>query len=168
MSQDTTLEVPCHCDAKRAPNGQDEDGGVRSCGHRRRVLLGGCGASHPQGSSAPPSTTESSTTTAPAAPTTSTTAAEPPAGFAAAKSEWQQGATASSADQGTYLTQAATDLNGAIGSGAANTSGYATAVQELQQLASLPDADQTAAQSSEFQSDTTALNTFFGTSGLYQ
>ena len=86
MSQDTTLEVPCHCDAKRAPNGQDEDGGVRSCGHRRRVLLGGCGASHPQGSSAPPSTTESSTTTAPAAPTTSTTAAEPPAGFAAAVS----------------------------------------------------------------------------------
>ena len=74
----------------------------------------------------------------------------------------------SSADQGTYLTQAATDLNGAISSGATNTSGYATAVAELQQLASLPDADQTAAQSSEFQSDTTALNTFFGTSGLYQ
>jgi hypothetical protein len=82
--------------------------------------------------------------------------------------EWQGGASAISADQGSYLTQAATDLSNAIAAGEANTSGYSSAVQELQQLASLPETSDTPTQISEAQSDTTALNTFFGTSGLYQ
>jgi hypothetical protein len=111
--------------------------------------------------------TPASTTTTAATATTSTTAApQPPAGFVAAKVQWQDSATAISADQGAYLTQAATDLSNAIAAGEGNTSGYSSAVQELQQLASLPETNDTPAQISEAQSDATALNTFFGTSGL--
>jgi len=138
------------------------------------VLLGGCGSSGGSGSAPTTSTAPSPRSQAPTTFTTSTTSttsttttSQTPAGFAAAKLEWQRGATAISADQGTYLNQAATDLSNAIAAGEGNTSGYSSAVQELQQLASLPDADQTPAQNSEFQSDTMALNTFFGTSGLY-
>jgi hypothetical protein len=136
------------------------------------VLLGGCGSSGGSGSAPTTSTAPSPRSQAPTTSTTSTTSttttSQTPAGFVAAKHEWQQGAAAISADQGTYLNQAATDLSNAIVAGEGNTSGYSSAVQELQQLASLPDADQTPAQNSEFQSDTMALNTFFGTSGLYQ
>jgi len=136
------------------------------------VFLGGCGSSGGSGSAPTTSTAPSPRSQAPTtfttSTTTTTTTSQTPAGFAAAKLEWQQGAAAISADQGTYLNQAATDLSNAIAAGEGNTSGYSSAVQELQQLASLPDADQTPAQNSEFQSDTMALNTFFGTSGLYQ
>jgi hypothetical protein len=82
--------------------------------------------------------------------------------------QWQEGAAAISADQGSYLTQAATDLSNAIAAGEGNTSGYSSAVSELQQLASLPETSDTPAQISEAQSDLMALNTFFGTSGLYE
>ena len=41
------------------------------------------------------------------------------------------------------------------------------AVQELQQLASLPETNDTPTQMTEAQQDTSALNTFFGTPNLY-
>jgi hypothetical protein len=107
-----------------------------------------------------------SSTTTPT--TTATTAPQVPAGFTAAKQEWVGGSNAISADQDSYFSKAASDLTSAINSGAPNVSGYQMAVQELQQLASLPDADLTSTQDSEFQNDTSALNTFFGTQGLYQ
>jgi hypothetical protein len=100
--------------------------------------------------------------------TTATTAPQSPAGFTAAKQEWTEGSTAISAEQNTYFSQAASDLTGAINSGAPSTSGYQSAVQELQQLASLPETDLTPTQDSEFKNDTSALNTFFDTQGLYQ
>jgi len=152
-------------------------------------LLAGCGSSGSRGkpspsttsSSAPAgaasttttvvittTTTHATTTPTGATTTPTTTATQVPAGFTAAKQQWVEGSTAISADQDGYFSQAASDLTGAINSGATNVSGYQMAVQELQQLASLPDADLTPTQNTEFQNDTSALNTFFGTQGLYQ
>jgi pyruvate/2-oxoglutarate dehydrogenase complex dihydrolipoamide acyltransferase (E2) component len=128
------------------------------------LSLSGCGAGDGAPSATTTSTLPRTTTTTPAATgTTATTAAD----FASAKSQWEQGANAISADQGTFLDQAATDLSDAIAAGG-STPGYQTAVQELQQLASLPETDDTAAQMSEAKNDITALNVFFGTSALYQ
>jgi hypothetical protein len=138
------------------------------------ALLGGCTSGGGSASittstnSSSKSHTATTATTSTTATTTTTSAPQPPAGFAAAKLEWQQGASAISADQNSYFTQAATDLSNAIAAGEGNTSGYSSAVQELQQLASLPETSDTPAQMSEAQSDITALNTFFGTSGLYE
>jgi len=88
-------------------------------------------------------------------------------GFEAAKQAWEKGAAADSADQGTYWSRAESDLTQATDSGASGDAGFKSAEHELQQLAALPDADQTQAESAEFQHDTRALNTFFATSGLY-
>jgi hypothetical protein len=89
------------------------------------------------------------------------------ADFADAKVQWENGATVDSAHQGIYWTNAATDLTRAAGAGAPNASAYATADQELRQLVSLPDAMQTPVQNAEFRREVAALNTFFGTPGLY-
>ena len=45
--------------------------------------------------------------------------------------------------------------------------GYAGAVTMLNQLISLPDAQQTPAQNAEFHADINSLNAFFKTPGLY-
>jgi hypothetical protein len=133
------------------------------------IGLDGCSSGGGAPSAATTSTVPKTTTTAPApaTSTTATTGAASSADFASAKSEWEQGASAISADQGSYLDQAATDLGDAIAAGG-NTSGYQMAVQELQQLASLPETGDTAAQMAEAQNDIGNLNTFFGTSGLYE
>ncbi len=149
------------------------------------VTMAGCSS---LGSSSPSATGKSASTTAPAVPTTasttaptasttvpttasttvptpaSTTAPTTPVGFTDAKQEWEQGAAAISADQGSYWLQAASDLTGVSDPPGP---GYATAVGELRQLASLPDAMMTPAQSAEYQADIGALNGFFSTSGLY-
>jgi hypothetical protein len=81
-------------------------------------------------------------------------------GFIWAKAAWQQGASANSAHQGAYWTEAENDLK-------TNDGTYATAVSQLAQLISLPDANQTAAQNYAYHHDISALNAFFGTPGLY-
>ncbi len=79
-----------------------------------------------------------------------------------------QGASASSAELGRYLLQAASDLSGAIAAGDDHASQYQTAVMQLKSLASLPETDDTPQQMAEAHSELTALNAFFGTSGLYE
>ena len=112
---------------------------------------------------APTTTTVASTTTT-LPPTTTPSAVA--ADLARAKQAWEQGATAISVDQDLFYDRAEDDLKDAVEAGATSAS-YATAVQELKQLATLPDAMLTPAQDAEFKSDTTALNTFFATPGLY-
>lgn len=84
--------------------------------------------------------------------------------FSDALAQWQLGSSASSADQGQYLHQAATDLT--LGDG--DNPSYVTAANELTQLVALPETGDTPAQMAEAQSDISALNTFFATSGLYE
>jgi hypothetical protein len=116
--------------------------------------------------STPASTTASS---APASSASSTAVSSSSAGytvdFSAAKSQWVQGSTASSAQEGEFWLHAASDLDTAVSVGA--PSSYSHAAGQLRQLASLPDAMLTPTQQTEFHNDVTALNSFFGTSGLY-
>jgi len=101
---------------------------------------------------------------------TATHTAKPPvshAGYDAARKEWQQGATAISAQMGLYWDNAATDLTSGETSDSGDTSGYAAAIKELKQLITLPDAQQTPTQNAEYHADINALNTFFNTPGLY-
>jgi len=85
-----------------------------------------------------------------------------------AKQQWVQGAASISADQDTYLLQAASDLTNAIAARGVNVSQYQTAVQGLKTLASLPETSDTPQQKAEAQSDLQALNAFFGTTDLYE
>lgn len=85
----------------------------------------------------------------------------------AAKNEWIEGASAISADQNSYFDQAATDLANAAPSAGAQSASYMMAVQELQQLESVPETSDTPAQIAESHRDTSSLNAFFGTPGLY-
>jgi hypothetical protein len=80
--------------------------------------------------------------------------------------QWQAGATAISAQQGKYWSQAATDLTQGETTDSDPT-GYAAAVTELKELISLPDAQQTPQQNARFHADIDGLNTFFKTPGLY-
>jgi hypothetical protein len=124
--------------------------------------------------SAPPPSTSVPTATVTAPPTTiqppvtttTTTSAPITAKYDAARVQWQAGATAISAMQGKYWTQAAADLTAGETTDS-NPTGYAAAVTALKQLVSLPDAMQTPQQNAEFHADINALNTFFHTPGLY-
>jgi len=134
------------------------------------------------GTAAPPPTTPPATTPAPASGGTHTT---PPAtttpssgggtgsgkpagkGYDKARSQWQQGATAISAEMGKYWLTAAAALTAGEVTDTGDTSGYLAAVKALTELASLPDAQQTPAQNAAFHADIAALNTFFNTPGLY-
>lgn len=87
--------------------------------------------------------------------------------FAKARQEWSAGAASISAKQGFYWLAAAKDLETAVAAKALGTSGYSNAANELVQLSKLPDAMQTPAQSKEGNALTAALNSFFGTNGLY-
>jgi len=91
----------------------------------------------------------------------------PPPGYTTATQQWEQGAKSIAAGQSGYWDRAAADLRGGLSSGAAGTSGYAAAIQELQGLAAIPETSDTPAQMAEAQSDSLALNLFFGTDGLY-
>jgi hypothetical protein len=80
--------------------------------------------------------------------------------FAAAQLLWIRGASASSANQGNYWSQAKSQL-------ATQGDEYSYYVNELHQLISLPDANQTPAQNHRYHHDINDLNNFFGTPGLY-
>jgi hypothetical protein len=129
------------------------------------ALLGAC-TSTP---AAPVNTPPPVTTAAP--PATTAAVQAPPAapvtaGYDTAKTQWQMGATAISAQQGLYWTQAATALT--VGEATdTNTTGYADAITHLKELVTLPDAQQTPAQNAAYHADINALNAFFKTPGLY-
>jgi hypothetical protein len=80
--------------------------------------------------------------------------------FAGAQVAWIQGATASDAVQGVYWTRAENDLKAAGGA-------FTTQITELKQLIALPHTSLTPTQIAEVQHLTRALNSFFGTPGLY-
>ena len=87
--------------------------------------------------------------------------------FSEARRLWVAGASAISADQGSYWTQAATLLTNAVNSGASGTAGFAEAAQNLTNLTALPDAMLTPAQQTERVNYLGALNIFFSSPGLY-
>jgi len=87
--------------------------------------------------------------------------------FAEARQEWSAGAGAISAKQGLYWLAAAKDLEAAVAARVPGTSGYSNAADELVQLSELPNAMQTPAQRKVDTALTAALNSFFGTNGLY-
>jgi hypothetical protein len=80
--------------------------------------------------------------------------------FARAQVEWIAGSKAIDAQMGAYWTQAENDLKAAGGA-------FTTQISQLKQLISLPDAQRTPAQNAAWTHDVSALNTFFGTPGLY-
>ena len=90
-----------------------------------------------------------------------------PAEYYEALQLWKAGATAISADQGSYEIEAENLLINALGAGVAGTGGFQAAATELTQLSGLPDAMMNSSQQAEFNTDASALNAFFGTSGLY-
>jgi hypothetical protein len=73
-----------------------------------------------------------------------------------------------SADQGTYWNAAIADLKAGEKTDKGDVSFYPHVIADLQNLISLPDANQTPAQSSAFKGDVMTLNGFFMTPGLYQ
>ena len=87
--------------------------------------------------------------------------------FSEARQLWVAGASAISADQGSYWTHAASLLSNAVSSGAPGTAGFAEAAQELTALAALPDAMLSPAQKTQEINLVGALNTFFSSPGLY-
>ncbi len=88
-------------------------------------------------------------------------------GYQSALAQWKAGATAISAQQGGYWLKAAADLKAGEGTDAGTTSGYPSAINELTELAALPDAQQTPAQNARYHADIGALDAFFATPGLY-
>jgi hypothetical protein len=87
--------------------------------------------------------------------------------LAEARQEWSAGAGSISAGQAGYWLRAAKDLEAAVAAKAPGTSGYSNAANQLVQLSKLPDAMQTPAQSKEATALTAALDSFFGTNGMY-
>jgi hypothetical protein len=91
-------------------------------------------------------------------------------GFTDAKEEWQIAVTVTTAEVGAFWGQAAIDLRYAVTHDQGDTSGYATAIDELVNLASLPEGttalkdDPTLPQ--QFSTDVAALDSFFNTPGL--
>ena len=83
-------------------------------------------------------------------------------GFAAAQAAWKQGSQVDLAQLNEYLSQAASDLR------QAGDPSYDTAISQLTYLAGLPDSNDTPTQIANAQTDDKALDTFFGTPGLYQ
>lgn len=148
------------------------------------VLLGGCtrpavfSAQAPAPAAVPPSVAPSSVAPS-AVPSASDADATPDASpsddptpgathlYDEAKAQWKQGAGAVSAQQGAYWLKAASDLQAGEDTDDRDTSGYPQAINELTDLASLPDAQQTPAQNAQYHQDIDDLNAFFGTPGLY-
>jgi hypothetical protein len=128
--------------------------------------LSGCAGASP---GTPPDHLSTSDRTAP--PATTTPGAPPPttvrtSSYDAARAQWQAGATAISAEQGKYWSQAAANLTAGETTDSDPT-GYAAAVAMLSELISLPDAQQTPEQNARYHADIDALNSFFHTPGLY-
>jgi hypothetical protein len=136
------------------------------------VSISACSSGGPSAAaSTPPVPPATAATALPTvAPTTVAATTPPPApvtrSYDAARVQWQDGATAISAEQGRFWSQAAADLT--LGETTdSDPTGYVGAVTMLNQLIGLPDAQQTQAQNAEFHADINGLNAFFKTPGLY-
>jgi hypothetical protein len=99
----------------------------------------------------------------PASPTTT----KPHAWFVQARQEWRLGAESDAASEGLCWWKAALDLDSVASVIRAGTSGYLGAADELEKLAALPDAMDTAAQINESHTLIRRLNGFFGTKDEY-
>lgn len=121
------------------------------------VSSGGCTVSDPAASPI----SAASTTTSPSSP---------PAlqEIATAKREWVAGSSAPSYVQSTYLRHAATYLTRAIVDGVNDATACQTSVEQLRQLASLPETNDSPSQRSQARSDLRALNSFFDTKRLFE
>jgi hypothetical protein len=145
-----------------------EDGALgKRHGLRKFVAIVGLGAlvATLSGCGTPASTGASNTTTSTPSTTVNTT---PPPSAAAAILEWERGATVPSYQQSAYLRKAAADIERLLHDGIPNPSNFQTAERELLQLALIPETSASSAQRAEATHDVRALNTFFGTTGLYQ
>jgi hypothetical protein len=80
--------------------------------------------------------------------------------FAGAQVQWIAGSKALDVQMSGYWLKAENDLKAAGGA-------FSTQIAQLKQLISLPDAQRTPAQNAAWVHDISALNTFFGTPGLY-
>jgi hypothetical protein len=93
-------------------------------------------------------------------------------GYAKAADDWRHGAKAIAADAPAYWFRAAADLQAGLSTDARprtdeGRATYEGAIGQLNDLTTLPVADETPAQQAQTKSDTEALNSFFGTPGLY-
>jgi hypothetical protein len=143
---------------------------IVAAGAGATALLSGCTST---AAPAPgPTVTVVQTTAAPAVTVTATAtvtkSAKAPstAGYDAALAEWKKGAIAISADQGKNWSAAITDLTNGQNTDS-DTTGYPTAITDLKQLISLPDAQQSPTENAAYHADINALNAFFDTAGLY-
>jgi hypothetical protein len=123
-------------------------------GGKQPVTIGGPGTSPPISTTPPP----------PAIPKPNTSGA---GGYANAKQQWVKGASAPSYEQITFFRQAASDLTGVLSAGGGDPTTYPQAIDDLYTLSTLPETDATPQQQQEAKTDIAALNTFFGTTGLY-
>lgn len=113
------------------------------------------------------STCATTTTTTTSLATPLTAPANPSAAYDNARSEWEAGANDSSANQSGDWRQTATDLRAGQTDAVLQQEGVLPAVQDLDQLATLPDAMLTPSQQQEQRADISALDSFFHTAGLY-
>jgi hypothetical protein len=131
------------------------------------ISVSACSSGGPSATASTPPVTPTASATAPPPTVAATT---PPApitkSYDAARVQWQDGATAISAEQGKFWSQAVADLT--LGETTdSDPTGYVGAVTMLNQLIALPDAQQTPAQNAQFHADINGLNAFFKTPGLY-
>ncbi len=121
---------------------------------KQPVTIGGPGTAAPTSTTKPP----------PLIPKANTSGA---GGYANAKQQWVKGASEPSYEQITYLRQAASDLTGVLSAGGGDPTTYPEAIDDLYTLSTLPETDATPQQQQMAKTDIAALNTFFGTTGLY-
>ena len=131
--------------------------------HERVTLTPQKSGSNPTENTQPPNTPSATSSPAPAA------SAGGPSGpdYSQALAQWNQGVCIDAAQQGQYWHQAAADLQAGLGGDTGDASGYQSAISSLNDIAGIPDTNDTPAQQAEYQSDAETLDTFFSTPGLY-
>jgi Protein of unknown function (DUF4232) len=87
--------------------------------------------------------------------------------YAEAVQLWKAGANAADYIQGAYWDEAQALLGYTATSGASGSTGFATASQELNKLALLPDAMRSSTQQAQYSNYVSSLNSFFNTPALY-
>ena len=88
--------------------------------------------------------------------------------LACARIEWVAGSSVPSYVQSAYFHTAAVELARAIGAGVNDTSSFQSRLEELRQLATLPETNDSPTQRSQARQDPRDLNIFFNTTRLYE
>jgi hypothetical protein len=88
--------------------------------------------------------------------------------LACARIEWVAGSSVPSYVQSAYFHTAAVELARAIGAGVNDTSSFQSRLEELRQLATLPETNDSPTQRSQARQDPRDLNIFFNTKRLYE